>query len=214
MGQGYSINVSAGSAGIDVPELADLETERSLGAVRFMKTIRARHKDGLVIAKVFIKPYPNLKLEEYSRKLFYQRRELTDVPNTLPYHRIIETATNGYLVRQYIHSSLYDRISTNPSLEDIERKWIAYQLLCAVRESHAKNICHGDIKTENMLVTTWNWLYLTDFSTAFKPGRLPENNPATFSIFFDTTGRRICYVAPERFVDDEQLREHEPNPQD
>ncbi|KAG9546969.1 hypothetical protein KCU77_g20880, partial [Aureobasidium melanogenum] len=55
MGQGYSINVSAGSAGVDVPELADLETERSLGAVRFMKTIRARHKDGLVIAKVFIK---------------------------------------------------------------------------------------------------------------------------------------------------------------
>jgi phosphoinositide-3-kinase regulatory subunit 4 len=214
MGQGYSINVSAGSAGIDVPELGDLETERSLGAVRFMKTIRARHKDGLVIAKVFIKPYPNLKLEDYSQKLFAQRRELSDVPNTLPYHRIIETATNGYLVRQYIHSSLYDRISTNPSLEDVERKWIAYQLLCAVRESHAKNICHGDIKTENMLVTTWNWLYLTDFSTAFKPGRLPENNPATFSIFFDTTGRRICYVAPERFVDDEELREHEPNSQD
>jgi phosphoinositide-3-kinase regulatory subunit 4 len=214
MGQGYSINVSAGSAGIDVPELADLESERSLGAVRFMKTIRARHKDGLVIAKVFIKPYPNLKLEDYSQKLFVQRRELSDVPNTLPYHRIIETATNGYLVRQYIHSSLYDRISTNPSLEDVERKWIAYQLLCAVRESHAKNICHGDIKTENMLVTTWNWLYLTDFSTAFKPGRLPENNPATFSIFFDTTGRRICYVAPERFVDDEELREHEPNSQD
>ncbi|KAI5198419.1 ARM repeat-containing protein [Aureobasidium subglaciale] len=214
MGQGYSINVSAGSAGIDVPELADLDVERSLGAVRFMKTIRARHKDGLVIAKVFIKPYPNLKLEDYSKKLFMQRRELTDVPNTLPYHRIIETATNGYLVRQYIHSSLYDRISTNPSLEDIERKWIAYQLLCAVKESHAKNICHGDIKAENMLVTTWNWLYLTDFSTAFKPGRLPENNPATFSIFFDTTGRRICYVAPERFVKDEDLRDHEPNPQD
>ncbi|THY76481.1 ARM repeat-containing protein [Aureobasidium pullulans] len=214
MGQGYSINVSAGSAGIDVPELADLETERSLGAVRFMKTIRAKHKDGLVIAKVFIKPFPNLKLEEQSKILFAQRRDLADVPNTLPYHRIIETATNGYLVRQYIHSSLYDRISTNPSLEDIERKWIAYQLLCAVKECHSKHICHGDIKTENMLVTTWNWLYLTDFSTAFKPGRLPENNPANFSIFFDTTGRRICYIAPERFVDDEELKEHEPNPQD
>jgi phosphoinositide-3-kinase regulatory subunit 4 len=214
MGQGYSINVSAGSAGIDVPELSDLETERSLGAVRFMKTIRAKHKDGLVIAKVFIKPYPNLKLADYSRRLLEQRRELTHVSNTLPYHRIIETATNGYLVRQYIHSSLYDRISTNPSLEDIERKWIAYQLLCAVKECHAKNICHGDIKTENMLVTTWNWLYLTDFSTAFKPGRLPEDNPATFSIFYDTTGRRICYVAPERFVTDEVLRQHEPNPHD
>lgn len=209
MGQGYSINVSAGSGGIDVPELADLEAERTLGAVRFMKTIRARHKDGLVIAKVFIKPYPNLKLEKYTEKLLNERRTLADVPNVLPYHRILETATNGYLTRQYIHSSLYDRISTNPSLEEIERKWIAYQLLCAVRDCHAREIFHGDIKTENMLVTTWNWLYLTDFSSAFKPTRLPEDNPATFSIFFDTTGRRICYVAPERFSTSAELKDHE-----
>lgn len=201
--------MSAGSAGVDVPELADFEAERTLGAVRFMKTIRARHKDGLVIAKVFIKPYPNLKLEKYTDKLLKERRVLADVPNVLPYHRILETATNGYLARQYIHSSLYDRISTNPSLEEIERKWIAYQLLCAVRDSHAREIFHGDIKTENMLVTTWNWLYLTDFSSAFKPTRLPEDNPATFSIFFDTTGRRICYVAPERFSTSAELKEHE-----
>ncbi|GAB7346883.1 hypothetical protein MBLNU459_g1963t1 [Dothideomycetes sp. NU459] len=209
MGQGYSINVSAGSAGIDVPELADFEAEKTLGAVRFMKTIRARHKDGLVIAKVFIKPYPNLKLEKYTERLLNERRVLADVPNVLPYHRILETATNGYLARQYIHSSLYDRISTNPSLEEIERKWIAYQLLCAVRDCHAREMFHGDIKTENMLVTTWNWLYLTDFSSAFKPTRLPEDNPATFSIFFDTTGRRICYVAPERFSTSAELKEHE-----
>lgn len=209
MGQGYSINVSAGSAGIDVPELADLEPERTLGAVRFMKTIRARHKDGLVIAKVFIKPYPNLKLDKQIKRMLEERRDLAEVPNALAYHRILETPTNGYLARQYIHSSLYDRISTNPSLEEIEKKWITYQLLCAVRDCHARDIYHGDIKTENMLVTTWNWLYLTDFSASFKPAHLPEDNPATFSMYFDTTGRRICYVAPERFVKSAELKELE-----
>ncbi|KAL1311796.1 hypothetical protein AAFC00_001878 [Neodothiora populina] len=209
MGQGYSINVSAGSAGIDVPELADLEPEKTLGAVRFMKTIRARHKDGLVVAKVFIKSYPNLNLDKVAARLFHERKVLAEVPNALAYHRILETPTNGYLARQYIHSSLYDRISTNPSLEEIEKKWIAFQLLCAVRDCHAREIYHGDIKTENMLVTTWNWLYLADFSSSFKPARLPEDNPAMFSMFFDTTGRRLCYIAPERFVTSAELKEHE-----
>lgn len=69
MGQGYSLTtLSAGAAGIDVPELADLTYEKSLGNARFMKTIRARHKDGLVVAKVVMKPF-NMQLDEYVASL-------------------------------------------------------------------------------------------------------------------------------------------------
>ncbi|PNS18749.1 hypothetical protein CAC42_5288 [Sphaceloma murrayae] len=201
MGQGYSaINPSAGSAGIDSPEVADLEYERTLVGARFLKTIRARHKDGIVVVKVYTKPFGALKLEERIQQLIHERRQLAEVPNALPYHRLIETSTSAYLVRQYVHSSLYDRISTNPPLEDIERKWIAFQLLCAVRDCHARNIYHGDIKTENMLVTSWNWLYLTDFAASIKPRFLPEDNPVDYTLFYDTTVRRICYIAPERFT--------------
>jgi len=39
-----------------------------------------------------------------------ERKVLADVPNAVAYHRVIETAACGYLVRQYIHSSLYDRL--------------------------------------------------------------------------------------------------------
>jgi phosphoinositide-3-kinase regulatory subunit 4 len=86
-------------------------------------------------------------------------------------------------------------------LEDIEKKWIAFQLLCALRDCHSQDIFHGDIKTENILVTSWNWLYLSDFSSSFKPTFLPEDNPADFSFYFDTSGRRTCYLAPERFLE-------------
>jgi len=34
-------------------------------------------------------------------------------------------------------------------------------------------VCHGDIKSENVMVTSWNWVLLTDFAS-FKPTYLPE----------------------------------------
>ncbi|KAL5441282.1 hypothetical protein PMIN07_004306 [Paraphaeosphaeria minitans] len=201
MGQGFSLTtLSAGSANIDVPELADLRYEKSLGAARFMKSVRARHRDGLVVARVVMKPYAQFNLDRYVRRLVEERNVLAEVPNALGYHRILETAVGGYLVRQYIHSSLYDRLSTRPFLEEIEKKWLSFQLLCAVRDCHARAIYHGDIKTENILVTSWNWLYLTDFSASYKPPYLPEDNPADFSFYFDMSGRRTCYLAPERFL--------------
>lgn len=49
------------------------------------------------------------------------------------------------------------------------------------------------------MLTSWNWVLLTDFAS-FKPTFLPEDNPADYSYFFDTSRRRLCYVAPERFV--------------
>ncbi|KAL2799413.1 hypothetical protein BJX66DRAFT_293748 [Aspergillus keveii] len=201
MGQGYSLTtLSVGSAGIDIPELSDLTYEKSMGGGRFMKSIRARQKNGLVVVKVIMKPYPSMKLEPYVRAIIRERKLLSDVPNALGSQRILETSTGGYLVRQYIHSSLYDRMSTRPFPENIEKKWIAFQLLCALRDCHALDVFHGDIKTENVLVTSWNWVYLSDFSSSFKPTFLPEDNPADFSFYFDTSGRRTCYLAPERFL--------------
>ncbi|KAG6012341.1 hypothetical protein E4U43_007835 [Claviceps pusilla] len=200
MGQGFSLATpSAGSAGIDIVQLQDIQYERSIGNARFMKSIRGRHEHGVVLVKVLLKPYAEANLDEYKKKLLEERKLLVDVPNALPFQRIIETETSGYLVRQFQYSSLYDRLSTRPFLEDIEKKWLAFQLLCALRDCHARDVYHGDIKAQNVLVTSWNWLYLTDFSSAYKPILLPDDNPGDFSYFFDTSGRRTCYIAPERF---------------
>jgi len=50
------------------------------------------------------------------------------------------------------------------------------------------------------LVTSWNWVYITDFGS-IKPVHLPLDDPTDFSFYFDTSGRRTCYIAPERFVE-------------
>lgn len=95
--------------------------------------------------------------------------------------------------------SLYDRVSTRPFLTVLEKKWITFQILCALNQCHKHKICHGDIKLENILITSWNWILLSDFAS-FKPTYLPEDNPADYTYFFDTSRRRTCYIAPERFV--------------
>ena len=46
-------------------------------------------------------------------------------------------------------------------------------------------------------------MLITDFSTSFKPTYLPLDDPSDFSFFFDTSGRRTCYLAPERFFSSE-----------
>ncbi len=85
-----------------------------------------------------------------------------------------------------------------PFLSLIEKKWIAFQLLTALRDARNRKVSHGDIKSENILVTSWNWIYLSDFAS-YKPTYLPLDDPSDFSFFFDTSGRRTCYIAPERF---------------
>lgn len=75
MGQGYSLTtLSAGAAGIDVPELSDLVYEKSLGSARFMKSIRARQRNGLVFVKVIMKPYPSMKLDPYVKEIIRMER--------------------------------------------------------------------------------------------------------------------------------------------
>jgi len=88
--------------------------------------------------------------------------------------------------------------STRPFLSTIEKKWIAFQILTALRDARNRKVSHGDIKSENVLVTSWNWVYLTDFAS-YKPTYLPLDDPSDFSFFFDMSGRRSCYIAPERF---------------
>ncbi|KAK3748325.1 hypothetical protein QZH41_018306 [Actinostola sp. cb2023] len=184
-------------------DLPDYEFDGSLGSTRFFKVARARHREGLCVVKVFAIQDPSLPLKTYQDELKDINIRLANAPNVLPYQKSILTDKASLLLRQFVKDNLYDRISTRPFLNLVEKKWIVYQLLCALEQSHSVKVCHGDIKTENVMVTSWNWVLLTDIAS-FKPAYLPEDNPADFTFFFDTSRRRTCYIAPERFLDSRQ----------
>ena len=92
------------------------------------------------------------------------------------------------MARQYFHTNLLERMSTPPFLTAVEKRWLAFQLLQAVRQCHDVSLCHGDIKAENVMVTSWAWLFLTDFAS-FKPSMLPPDDPSDFHYFFCASRR-------------------------
>jgi len=191
-----------------------------MGSTRFFKVAKAKTEEGLIVVKVFVKHDPTLPLEDHKERLESIKKSLTlaNAVNCLPFQRVevriinwmsdacIDTFTfeqiidkAAYIMREYVKHSLYDRVSTRPFLTVLEKKWITFQILCALNQCHKQKICHGDIKLENILITSWNWILLSDFAS-FKPTYLPEDNPADYTYFFDTSRRRTCYIAPERFV--------------
>ena len=142
----------------------------------------------------------SMSLREYGERLEGIRERLGSIthPNVLPFVWFPETQRSAFLVRAYVHSSLRERMTTRPFLTALESKWLTFQLLTALQQCEAAGLVHGDIKSNNILVTSWNWLVLSDL-TGLKPGYLPEDNPADLSYFFDDEYHQRCYVAPERF---------------
>ncbi|XP_056167022.1 serine/threonine-protein kinase VPS15-like isoform X1 [Syzygium oleosum] len=186
----------------DLPSSYNLVLKEVLGKGRFFKAIQCKHDEGLVLVKVYFKRDDSIDLREYERRLLHIKETFRaiDHPHVWSFQSWQETDKAAYLLRQYFFNNLHDRLSTRPFLNIIEKKWLAFQLLLALKQCHEKGICHGDIKCENVLVTSWNWLYLADFAS-FKPTYIPYDDPSDFSFFFDTGGRRLCYLAPERFYE-------------
>lgn len=190
-----------------------------MGSTRFFKVARAESQEGLIVVKVFAIHDPTLPLQPYKECLDDIRVKLSLAVNCLPFQKIVVTDRAGLIMREYVKYSLYDRISTRPFLTNIEKRWITFQVttwlflpstvllisvcccqvLYALHQCHKVGVCHGDIKLENITVTSWNWVLLVDFAS-FKPTFLPQDNPADYSYFFDTSRRRTCYIAPERFI--------------
>ncbi|OQR91864.1 phosphoinositide 3-kinase regulatory subunit [Achlya hypogyna] len=176
-----------------------------LGDGKFLKTVKCKCEEGVVVVKLY-RRYDTAESLEAARVQLAQLQSAFSVmeatPNVIPYaHFQLSTKVNAaFLVRQYFVANLYDRICTRPFLCDIEKKWITFQLLKALEQCHTKGICHGDIKQENVMVTSWNWIFLTDFAP-FKPTYMPEDDPAEYYYYFcaSDASRRSCSVAPERF---------------
>ncbi|GAB5365322.1 hypothetical protein AAMO2058_001047700 [Amorphochlora amoebiformis] len=142
-----------------------------------------------------------LELETINKKL-----TLASHPGVVSNKLIHETKQAFYFSRQFFAFNMFDRFHHRPFFSTTDKHWIAYQLLQAMMQLHESNIHHGGLKCENIVLTTWNWIFVTDIAF-YKPGYLPADNPSTYNYFFDAEKQRKpppCYLSPERFYDSKE----------
>ena len=173
----------AQQAYVDKPERHLIEDMRSvmvvarIGNGRFLKSYHCKDEGAGLCVKVYVKQDADEDLEAWRADMARLRELLprTECPNVLPYYAAAgrRPASRGvtgaaYLVRQHFFANLHERLGSRPFLTDVEKRWLVYQLLVAVDQCHARGVCHGDLKSENVMVTSWTWATATDLAS-YKP---------------------------------------------
>lgn len=174
MGEQFSL-LQGGASSSDVHayliELLNVEPRGNfLASNKFFKTIKCvKEREGQQIVKLYIKrgdqSDADLSLYEAHFESILSKLEIGKQPNLIV-GMFSETEVSsmqkvGAICRQFFSSSLRQRFVHHPALKPIENLWLAHQLLQAVKQLHSVEICHGDIKAENVMLTSWQWLFLT-----------------------------------------------------
>jgi len=185
-----------------IKELKGFYRIRPMGGGRLLQSFLCRSPSGHpVVLKIFPKKENLLlDLKHETQELDRLRSKLRAERNVSPMCIVKNTGKGLYLCRQYYKRSLYDRMLCLPRLTLEEKRYYCYQLLRAVKRCHRLGICHGDINSENVMVTSWGWIVLCDFAN-HKPGVLYADDPAQYDFWFQTTERSRSYIAPERFCE-------------
>ena len=152
-----------------------------------------------IVMKVFIKRETSeLTIHKKNFDFLLSKLNINALPNLLPYTKYVEEPDFVTIIRQKMHLTLLERGHTVPYLKKSEKIWIVFQLLTAVHNIHSSGLFHGDIKSSNVLLTTWNHVLLSDFAW-YKPYYLFEDQLSDFQYFFSSSEKRCC-LAPEKFI--------------
>jgi hypothetical protein len=155
----------------------------------------------------------NAEIEKY--KILQKVISSTDNYNIAPILLIDDDEFNfriGMIYRQYFQYNLKERIYLLPYFSFIEKIWITFQLLVAVNHINSLDLVHGDLKPQNILLTSNLSLYISDFAT-YKPAFISMED-TSYTYYFgsnSSTDMSGCYLAPERLVSNNELKEKEKN---
>lgn len=191
----------------------DLSDKQYLSENKFFRTASFSFKnDAKIILKVYLKravlSYELLAAFHQNFLSIKDRLTSRTYPNLFPYMKLLnfEQPEEDFLAitRQSLHTTLKDRFHSLPKLTSIETLWILTQVIIGLYNLHSEGFFHGDLKTSNVLLTTWNHAYIADFACCHKP--LYIDDISVFRAYFSTSESN-CSLAPEKFQPNETTKD-------
>eukprot|EP00347_Sterkiella_histriomuscorum_P019679 403340700 len=154
---------------LNINKIEDYQLIRLLGSGAYATVKLGQNKK--TKQKVAIKIYPKYKLNDQTKKKAVQREILCmkklEHPNIVKLYENFETAKEVYLIQEFINgTSLYQYIKSKTSkriLPEDQARFFFKQLCESMRYLHSMNICHRDLKLENILIDDRNNIKLIDF---------------------------------------------------
>jgi serine/threonine-protein kinase len=123
-----------------------------------------------------------------------------DHPNVVPLYEAGEEDGTVYIVTRWVDGTeLGELIRRDSPLDPARAARIAAQIASALEVAHEKDLIHRDVKPSNVIVTSEDHVYLTDF------GLTKRTDSASGLTMADQLLGTIDYVAPE------QIEGNEPN---
>lgn len=220
----YSAGGDDGAPELEGDELGAYAMEQPLfpGSGRMMRTFRLRHKQNsstVVLKSMWVTSDLESLVTQQQEELFKIKNAVKGQNHVAPF---LFWSVGAYkprpgssdmvrqinILRPHLYTTLSDRLASRPFLSHVEKLWISYQILEALDALHSANIVHGFLTTENIGLSSWNWVVLVDISSYKARTLLPDDDPSEYLYYYqelykngtDTTPReKRCYLAPERF---------------
>ena len=119
-----------------------------------------------------------------------------------------QNKTAAILIRQYLTYNLRERIYIEPYLTYIDKIWLTLQIMFSLHNVHSKQVYHGNLKLQNILLTSYMTVFISDIAT-YKPAYIPIDDNTYYTYYFGhhKESIRTCYLAPERFLEKTEYEE-------
>ncbi|XP_077991152.1 extracellular signal-regulated kinase 2-like isoform X2 [Glandiceps talaboti] len=131
------------------------------------KAIDRRSGELMAIKKVFDAFRNRTDAQRTFREIMFLQ-EFGDHPNIIKLHNVIKADNDKdiYLIFEYMDIDLHVVIKKGNILEDIQKRYIMYQILKAIKYIHSGNVIHRDMKPSNILLDKDCFVKVADFGLA------------------------------------------------
>ncbi|CAD8174312.1 unnamed protein product [Paramecium pentaurelia] len=189
--------------------------QKRLSDNKLFKTMhyKMHHQNLIVKVHLLLKQLTHNELYIHYQNFQYLIEKLEPYPNLMAFRGLINfgklekpspqemqnECNKDYLAvsRQMLYMTLEERLQSNYKLPICLLHFYTLQLLSAVKTLHQQNLYHGHIRTSNILITSLDYLVLTDFAS-YKP--YYSNEFEVIRNVYESSIQK-CTLAPEKYAD-------------